>query len=76
MHKLDDKAAQNCGAQLLEALTMLQARHGWSDGDLVAVSSLAITEMIVRAVGPTRAAEFFRGHGDALAAEHARRSVA
>lgn len=74
-HKLDDELAEDGGAQLLKALRQLQARREWSDGDLIAVCTIAFTELVARAVGPVRTAEFFRGHGDELAKEHLRRSL-
>jgi hypothetical protein len=75
MHKLDDAGALNCGAQLLGALERIRARHGWSEGDLIAVCAVAMTELVGRAVGPVRTAEFFRGHADELEREHRRRAT-
>jgi hypothetical protein len=75
MHKLTEETAGTCAGQLLQTLERIQANHGWSNGDLIAVAMLITTELVARAVGPVRTAEFFRAHGEQLAAAHLRRST-
>ena len=72
---LSDADAQNCGGQLLGALERIQARHGWSDGDLIADCTVTLTQLLAQAVGPTRTVGFFRDHAESLDAEHARRAT-
>lgn len=74
-HKLDDSSAMACGAQLVEALERIEARHGWSTGDTLAVAIAAITEIVARRVGPSKTIELFRDHAENLAAEHLRRAT-
>ena len=72
---LDEDNAKNCGGQLLTALRALQARHGWSAGDLLAVSTVAFTELVAQTVGPSATGAFFRDHGQELQKEHERRAL-
>jgi hypothetical protein len=74
-HKLDDASALACGGQLVDALDRIEARHGWSNGDTVAVAVVAMTEIIARRIGPTKTLELLRGHADELESEHKRRAV-
>lgn len=74
-HKLNEESATHCGGQLVDALERIEARHGWSNGDTVAVVLVAITEIVARRIGPTKTIELFRGHADELESEHRRRST-
>jgi hypothetical protein len=73
--KLNETTAADCAAQLVAAIEALQAKHGWSAGDTLAVSALAFTELVARAVGPSAAAAFFRDHANGIDAEHRRRAT-
>ena len=72
--KLNTETALHCAGQIVEAIERIQARHGWSAGDITAVTIAAATEIIARNIGPTLTAELFREHGLGLAEEHERRS--
>ena len=74
--KLNQETAKTCAFQLIEALERIEANHGWSRGDTVAVSIAAITELVARKLGPTKTIELFRGHADELETEHKRRATA
>jgi hypothetical protein len=68
-NKLDSDTAKHCAAQLVGALEAICSRHGWSPGDMVAVSSVAFTEIVARRLGRVRTIEFFRDHSDHLETE-------
>lgn len=76
MSKLNEETAKHCGAQLLDALERIGARHEWSDGDTLAVAIVAITELAARRLGPTKTIDLFRRHADELEAGHLRRAAA
>ncbi|HXH53543.1 MAG TPA: hypothetical protein VNH53_08975 [Sphingomicrobium sp.] len=65
-HKLTNQDAITCGAQLVDAIEQIRARHQWSDGDLLAVVTAAYTDIITRRLGPMPAIEFLRDHADCL----------
>lgn len=73
-HKLDERGALQCGGQLVDAVERIEARHGWSKGDTVAVAIVALTEIIGQRIGPTAMIALFRDHADTLAAEHDKHS--
>jgi hypothetical protein len=74
-HKLDERGALNCGAQLVDALARIEARHGWSPADTVAVAVAAFTEAVGQRLGPAQTVRFFQDHAQALADEHKRRAT-
>lgn len=67
--KLDEPAACQHGLELTGAIEEMCARRGWTNGDMLAVVTVAFTELIARRIGKFPSVEFFRDHADHMEQE-------
>lgn len=64
--KLTEAEAVHCAGQLVDAIDRIRAHHDWSAGDLLAVATVAFTEILASRIGKVPVIEFFRDHADEL----------
>lgn len=64
----------NAGASaIVDAIRLGTAAKGIGKGDMLAMASVAIVEIVGQAAGPRGAAQFFRDLADQIEADHVRR---
>lgn len=66
--KLDAAAAKVCGAQVADTLLRIQAGRSWSDGDLIAVATVALSNVLELKIGRAKAVDLLRDMADEIEA--------
>lgn len=69
MDKLNEESARLCAGQLIDAIERIARRHGWNDGDLIAVTAMALPELIGGRIGAPQTIEFLRDMADEIEAK-------